>query len=430
MHRYNTHDGSSAFRVGKVEQPQSLFKELSLQGTERKDQKSRIPKMSQINERSNQKSQIFQKKPKSLSLEMPHRSQLKELWSDGVVNTSKQKGPQLVSTVCPEKQHDYDSTDNLASSNIGRGLNLEDDYPIMSDDSEHAEQSLFAELCNSLSEEQSKSSQGGALKPNHRRNASDCSLSSLTEGSRKRQHDNIRAESDESDEDIPERSGCKQTLYSQDRDKVNRLSHNSSFDSDACNSGILPKARWDKNACLTTWNSSDNISDQGEDDTLELTTYHLYSTAFDDTEPMSMQLMQEINMGSSCEDDTKELASGPCMRDLSQFTELSPVSELPPPSQENPTEQSLFSELSTQMSEEKPCSGSDSSPGCAMGVFDFSASHSSQDGDTPGHATDMPDQGQRLDSEMVIYPGKVCWTISFLVDSTYLSCSILHNVFG
>ncbi|RUS85634.1 hypothetical protein EGW08_006580 [Elysia chlorotica] len=355
---------------------------------------------SHVVERSNQRSLILQKKPKSLLLEMPQKSQLKELLSDEIADPSRQKGSQLVSTAFSEKQHDCDNVDNIGCSDDESGL--ESGYPTVSDISnEQCEQSLFAELCNSLSEEQSKNSLPGAVKlSSHRRNASDCSLSSLNEGSRKRQHNNIRAESDESDDDRTERSGCKQTLYSQDRDKLNRLSHNSSFELDACISN--GKARWDKpgkSACLTSWTSSDNISDHAEDDAHEFTSYHVYSSPFDDAEPVSLQLMHEMNVSSSCEDDTKELTTGPCMRDLSQFTELSPVSEIPPLPhlQEDPPEQSLFSELSSHMSEEKLSSGSsEASPGCAMGVFDFcAASHGSQDGDVPDQ------QSVRLEAEMM-----------------------------
>ncbi|GFR90708.1 bicaudal D-related protein [Elysia marginata] len=398
LHRYNTLDSSSSGRIHKGEQSQALLKELSPQGVEQKEQKSRIPKMSQASERKNHKSLIFQRKPKSLSLEITNnKQQSNDLWSDGIVDTSEQKESQSISIVCSDH---CDNTDNLLSAERTCGLNMEEEYLPMSDSDNHAEQSLFAELCNSLSEEQTRGSQAGSFKPTHHRNASDCSLSSLTEGSRKRQHENIRADSDGTDEDSPDRSGCKQTLYSQD--KLNRLSHNSSFDNDV--SGNLSKTTWGNNTHLTSWTSADDISDCVEDETIELSTYHLYSTAYDDLEPMSLQLVRGMSMGPpSCEDDAKELSVGPRMRDLSQFTELSPVSEFPPPSQENIAEQSLFSELSTQMGEDKAGSGSEGSPGCAMGVFDFSAGHSLQDGDSHSPATGMADHGPgpRLDTEMM-----------------------------
>ena len=398
--RYNTHDGSSSARGVKSEQPQSLLSEISSQGNELKEQKSRIPTKSQGNER-NQKSVIFQKKPKSLSLEMPQKLQVNES-SDGSGDASQQKEILSESTVCSKQQSDITSGSAISSDDFQEGTQghiMEENYLPIPSNSNNAEQSLFAELCNSLNEEQNKNSQSGSLKPTHRRNASDCSLSSLTEGSRKRQHNNIKADSDESDEDSPDRTGCKQTLYSQDRDSHDRLSHNSSFEIDASTS----KPRWDNNGYITSWSSTDKIYDCIEGNISEITPYHLYPIALDELDPVSLQLAREMNMGASCDDDTKELASGPRLRDLSQFTELSPVSELPPPSQEAPAEQSLFSELSTQMGEEKHGSGSETSSGCAMGVFDFSTSHSSQDVEVHSPVTDVPNHRQKMESEIVSF---------------------------
>ncbi|GFN95554.1 Bicaudal d-related protein [Plakobranchus ocellatus] len=400
--RYNTHDGSISIRGSRNGQPRSVNRELSIQG---------IDSSSKVSQNTAQKDQktIFQKKPKSLSLDMPHKFSMKEPASDRVLDFVKQEEQKPVAAIYHITQSDLqeilplDDRTHHTSYACDNSVSSEDSHEqyhdTLSNRGSPAEQSLFAELCSSLSEEKTRESHSGLLKPSHCRNASDCSLSSLTEGSRKRQHDNIRTDSDDSDEDSSDRSGCKQILYSQGRDQ-HRLSHNSSFDNDAGISDIQSSSQWDN--CPIALSSNDKVSEFNDG----LNTGSLCASNGEELDPITLQHISNVKIGSPCQHDAnKELSCGPRMRDLTQFTELSPVSELPPSQQEELPEQSLFSELSYQLGEDKAGSGSETSPGCAMGVFDFSTGFNSLPPEGEMHSTesvsDMLESGPRMESDML-----------------------------
>ncbi|XP_005109326.1 uncharacterized protein LOC101853126 isoform X2 [Aplysia californica] len=233
----------------------------------------------------------------------------------------------------------------------------------------------------------------------HRRNISDGSISSMTEGSRKRHHQNIGGDSD--DEDVNRAgdktgpsSGCKQTLYSKSITKHQMpqkmvseksrviLSSYSENNSEVCQ----PAVKKEKDQTL----SSVAIS-QEENLCKALIASEEAATVLVVGPPLSsgptFQVKDVIQRSLSLPTDEFSEPDGECgMITSPDSNEKSLLSELSSHILDSgsysscPPEQSLFSELSSQLMEDKNGgSCSDSSSTCMMGVFDFSSGQEGHD---------------------------------------------------
>ncbi|KAI8749097.1 hypothetical protein BgiMline_028402 [Biomphalaria glabrata] len=191
----------------------------------------------------------------------------------------------------------------------------------------------------------------------HSRNASNCSLSSLTEGSRKRHHQNIGNNSDEDSETdtlkINRNFGCKQTLYAPAQ------SYQLAFSSNGC----VPESSLDNNGNGILLVKSSNIFNKENTASLAAELFQQPHSAFDECDILS----ESSSKCSTPEDISKPLFDGKAFENHSTKALDSAMSH------SIQQEMSLFSELSSQMYEDKSGSGSDLSSNCMLGVFDFSS---------------------------------------------------------
>ncbi|KAH9503908.1 hypothetical protein Btru_064128 [Bulinus truncatus] len=210
----------------------------------------------------------------------------------------------------------------------------------------------------------------------HSRNASNCSLSSLAEGSRKRHHQNVGNGSDddsETDMDNTSRNyGCKQTLYTF---TSNNCVSGPSLDSNG-NSMLLVKSsnifKKDTSGCLSTEYLQDPHSAFDENDILSESSSKCSSPG-DISKPLFDDLL------SYSDKNTQALA-------LTHIAERQ--------------ETSLFSELSSQLFEDKAGSGSDSSSNYMLGVFDFCPGVEPSSHEVDGHSSESLNQSMEIRSRL------------------------------
>lgn len=260
----------------------------------------------------------------------------------------------------------------------------------------------------------------------HCRNASDCSLSSLTEGSRKRHHNNIGGSSDD-DSDVGadkcnRNSNCKQIVYSNpDALYYHSFTLGNINTTSTDNNGN--RVLLIESSNLGTANSGIKTISKSADISPEL--FLESQTAFDPQDTLSDS--------SSCSKNVTDDSPQSLFAELDSYSGVnSPVlfSELNAQEYDlhsrcfqEPQEQSLFTELSSRLFDDKNGSGSDSSSNCMLGVFDFHSggdSHS-QEGDRQSneslnHSMEMR---SRLESDLVII------LIFFFIFSFYCLSSII-----
>ena len=229
----------------------------------------------------------------------------------------------------------------------------------------------------------------------HRRNISDCSISSSTEGSRKRHHENV---DDDSDDDIVgnarDINGCKQTHYSKDMniqqmkllvDKSQTVpvicisskddEDDESFDSDEdasytnslsshLKSGQL-KGESERSLSLQSEGfslESEEDYDDCEDESSMVTNLDLGSTSLMSELKM---LTDNVTFPGICNEQSlfselsPHITSSSCLQSKSLFAELSPhLSDI---SNHDPQSEALVSNLSSELNREHRLSSSYSS---------------------------------------------------------------------
>ncbi|CAG5123362.1 unnamed protein product [Candidula unifasciata] len=252
-----------------------------------------------------------------------------------------------------------------------------------------SEQSLFAELSlgdNTVSRTNSSLLTDFSSMCRHNRHTGDCSICCLMEGSRKRHHQKINGGSD--DEEGSD-SGPKQSVYSESQHSlfdpsrcsaISVLSSVGNQNSSALSSQFDPHSHYRLGVCEQSdvpETDQKECSHSKHPDSLPLSELETCSQhclpdkSSPENEIASEHDLPALDISDSSEDSNEKLL----------FSELpANVHEFCPRHQEIP-EQSLFSELSSQLYDDKNGTGSDSSSNGMLGAFDFFSGCDGQDVD-------------------------------------------------
>lgn len=302
--------------------------------------------------------------------------------------------------------------------------------------SQKFEQSLFAELTLGDAVAQTNSSLFTDFTSTcrHNRHTGDCSTCCLAEGSRKRHHHNINGGSDD---DEGSDSGPKQSVYSESQHSlynphtcstISTLGSVENQNSSALTSQFDPQSQYKLGAC-----EQSPATELGQKESTHTYTVLPNILPLSKSEAFSENCMSHsTSLNSSKNTKTPSDHDLPSL-DISSSSEdsngKSLFSELPAyvhelcPRQQETQEQSLFSELSSQLYDDKNGTGSDSSSNCMLGAFDFYSGADGQDvdGNSNESLNRSMEMRSRIETDMVrgffIYTCHILlWSIFITID--------------
>lgn len=244
----------------------------------------------------------------------------------------------------------------------------------------------------------------------HNINTNDCSICYVAEGSRKRHHQNVGGSSDDDDDDRGD-NGPKQSLFSKSCISgfdPRRSSASSAIDSNGNRVSFLIPSQYEDHGSYRRDSAEHSLASEliqrGSTEALSGSHGHLHSGSFQKSWlPLNTSQENLIfgDLPSQFEDKDTSYDGGED-NEKSLFSELSPFVPEFCPRYQDLQERSLFSELSSQIYEDKNGTGSDSSSSYMLGAFDFSG-NDAQDADRNSNESlnRSMEMRSRIESDMV-----------------------------